>query len=216
VHDDGHRLGIGVLHLPDRGALDPLLGILDGVLQGRGGVAQRLHSDFQTGLVHHVEHDPHAFPLLAQQFADALALVAEVQGAGGGTLDPHLVLHVPGLDVVRLAEAAVVVDLVLGNDEDGDAARPRRIAFDPRQNGMDDVRGQIMIARGDEALRPRDEELAVGKALRRGLQGADVAARTGFGEAHRPAPFPGVHLIHILVFQLFRTETFDQATGAQG
>jgi len=126
------------------------------------------------------------------------------------------VLHVPGLHVVGLAEAAVVVDPDLGDDEDGDAARPRRIAFDPCQDGMDDVRGQIMVAGGDEALRSGNEKFAVGEAFRRGLQGTHVAPRARFGQAHGPAPFPGVHLVHILVFQLFRTETFDKAAGAQG
>jgi len=73
-----------------------------------------------------------------------------------------------------------------------------------------------MVAGGDEALRSGNEKFAVGEAFRRGLQGTHVAPRARFGQAHGPAPFPGVHLVHILVFQLFRTETFDKAAGAQG
>ncbi len=117
--------------------------------------AEALHADVETGVVHHVEHDLHPFPLLAEEFADAFSVVAEIQRAGGRSLDAHLVLDVAGMDVVEFAEAAVGVHPVLGNDEDGDAARAGRISFDPGQDRMDDVFGEIMIPAGDEAFRSR-------------------------------------------------------------
>jgi len=73
-----------------------------------------------------------------------------------------------------------------------------------------------MITGGDEALRPRDEELAVGQALRRGLQGAYVAPRARLGKAHRPGPLPGVEFVHIFFLLFLRAEVLHEAAGPQG
>jgi hypothetical protein len=126
------------------------------------------------------------------------------------------VLDVSGLNVVEFSQAAVVIDAVLGYDKDGDAGRARRIAFNSRQNGMNDIRRQVVIAAGDEALGPGDQELPVGKPLGRGAQGAHIAARTGLRQAHRAAPFAGKHLVHILVLQLFRPVMQNQRGRAVG
>ena len=214
--DDGNGLGVGVLHLPDRRALDSFLRVCDRVLESGRGVPQALHPHFHAGLVHHLEHDPHAFALLAQKFADAVSVLAEVQGAGRRSLDAHLVLDVPRLDVVELAQRAVILEAVLGNDEDGDAGGAGRIAFNPGQDRVNDVRGQVVVSAGDEAFGPGDQEFAVGKPLRRCPKGADVAARARLGEAHRAAPLAGEHFVHVFVLQLLRPVMQDQSRRAVG
>ncbi len=208
--DDRNGPRIGTLHFPHRSALDPLLRIGNGVFERRGGVAQALHADVETGAIHHVEHDFHPLPLLAEEFADAFSLVAEIERAGGRSFDSHLVLDIARMDIICLSDAAVGVHAVLGNNKNGDASRSRRISFDPRQDRVDDVFRQIMIPAGDEALRPRDAEVPVGQPLRRRLQGPDIAPCAGLGQTHRSRPLTGKHFVHVFILQFLRPEMADQ------
>ena len=90
---------------------------------------------------------------------------------------------------VTLTQAAVVVDKILGYDENGDALCPRRVPFDARQHRMNDVFRQIVLAIGDEDLVAGEGIGAVLVFNGRGLQRTNVAAGLGFGEQHGAAPF---------------------------
>ncbi len=52
-------------------------------------------------------------------------VVTEIEGAGGGTLDPHFVFDISRTHVIEFPQAAVIVYPVLGNEKDGDASCPR-------------------------------------------------------------------------------------------
>ena len=101
--DNRNGLGVRVLHFPNRGALNSILGIGNGMLQGGRGMAQGLHAHFHPGFIHHQEHDSHPFPFLAQQLTDTLPFVAKVQRAGGRTSDAHFMFDISGVDIVEFS-----------------------------------------------------------------------------------------------------------------
>jgi hypothetical protein len=174
------------------------------------------HAHALTLFVHHVEHDLHALALLAHEVADALAVLAEVERAGGVAVDAHLALDVAGAHVVGLAQGTVFVVPDLGNHEDGDALGPARVAFDPGQHRVNDVLGQVMVARGDEALGAGDRKGAVGVPLCRGLQRSHVGTGARLGEAHSACPGAVEHLLKGDVPQGVLEEIIDKACGTVG
>ena len=136
--DDRNPRGIlaGCLKMPP---LDPLPGVVEGVQEGCGGASQRLHAHVQAGLVHHHEHGAHALVFLAQQGSEASAPGAQGHGAGGAAVDAHLLLDAGADDVVGLAQAPVVIDPDLGDEEKRYSGGAGRRALDPRQHRVDDV-----------------------------------------------------------------------------
>jgi len=214
--DDGDGLGVGIFHFPDGDALDALFGVGHGVFKGGRAQVETLHAGSQTGFIHHLEHNLDAFALIAQQFADAFPVFTEIQRRGGRSLDAHFVLDAAGLHVIEFAERAVVVDPVLGDDENRNALGPGGIAFDPGQDGVNDVRGQVMIAGGNEALGSGDQEFSVGKSLGRCSQGAHIRARARLRQAHGAGPFAGEKFNHILLLLLLGAIGVDEARRAVG
>ena len=81
-----------------------------------------------------------------------------------------------------------------------------RIAFDPRQNGVDDIRGKIMITCRNEALGSGDQEFTVGKTFGRCSQSADVAAGTGLSKSKTSKQFSLCKLEKIFSLLVFITE----------
>ncbi|MNN32048.1 hypothetical protein D3C81_1457600 [compost metagenome] len=116
VRDDRYRRAVRVLVVRQ-----PTLWSLTRVFQRIqvAGVTQhhRAHANADARLVHHLEHAGQALVRLADQVADALAVVAEVQRGGGGAAPAHLVEQPGQQHVVARPTAAVRVDQVLGHDE---------------------------------------------------------------------------------------------------
>jgi len=73
-----------------------------------------------------------------------------------------------------------------------------------------------VIARRNEALGSGDQEFAVGKALCRCLQRADVRARARFGQAHRAGPFAGEAFFHVFFLLFLIAVNIDEVGGAVG
>ncbi len=153
VHDDrvgglvpGHRAG-------RRAALQALAGVGDGALVGHLGAADALDADGQALVVHHGEHRRQALVDLAHQPTTG---AVEVHHAGGRGLDPHLVLDGAAVHRVACAERAVVADQELRHQEQRDAARTGRRVGQLGQHQVDDVLGEVLLAAGDEDLRPAD------------------------------------------------------------
>src|SRR5262249_60771722 len=107
-----------------------------------------------------------------------------------GRLDAELVLDRPRDDVVRLAEAAVLVHPDLRHDEERQALGSGRRTVDARQDEVDDVLGEVVVAGRDPALRAVDGIDGALDLLRPGLRRADVGAGLRLGEAHRPREPP--------------------------
>ena len=79
---------------------------------------------------------------------------------------------------------------------------------------MDDVLGQVVLARRREDLVPDDGVGAVVVRGRGGLEGAHVRARLWLGQEHGPGPFPRVQLLHEEGLLLLRPEGLDELAGA--
>ena len=150
--DDGHPRSVRVLHLGDVHALNPLLRVLKGVEVGGSGGTQGLLPHHHPGLVHHLEHVADALALLSDQVADAVVVVPEVEGAGGGGVNPHLVLYTCALDVVELPDGAVRTHPELGDEEEADPLDSRRRPLGSGEHHVNDVLGEVVIAAADEAL----------------------------------------------------------------
>ena len=120
-------------HLRHVGRLDPLLGVLEGIQIAGRQRRHRLGADQHPGVLDDVEHLPDALVDTADEVADARLVGAERQLAGRRRLDAHLVFDLGAGDAVALAERAVVVHEVLGDDEHREAlgARLRRPRGEP-------------------------------------------------------------------------------------
>src|SRR5690606_17111141 len=101
-------------------------------------------------------------------------------------MDAELVLEADAPHVVPRTGRAVVVDMVLGHEEQRYAAAAVGRAGQACEDEMNDVLGQIVLAEGDEDLLPGDPVLAGVLSVldrRRGrAQRAEVAARLWLGE----------------------------------
>eukprot|EP00906_Rhabdomonas_costata_P008793 RCo012486 len=166
-------------------------------------MAQTLDPDRQAGGVHEGEHLAHAVVGLAHQVALG---VLEAHHAGRRPLDTHLVLN-PDAGAVRLGlQAPVVLDLVLGDQEQGDTLGAGGGIRKAGQHEVDDVAGPLVVPAADEDLGAGD---LVGLAVARGLCGAlhhpEVRARLGLRQAHGAGPLPRGHLGQEPVLELLDT-----------
>ena len=127
--DNRHFRCGGVQDLCDMGALDAVPGISDGVHVGGAGNGLGLNTCMDSGRVHELKHDLHAFAFFAQKIADTLAVVAEIQRRGGVSLQSHLMFDARADHVVALAQRSVFIDQELRHDKNGNSLRPFRIAF---------------------------------------------------------------------------------------
>ena len=165
---DEQRVGLGVRIAflgPQRAALAAVLGVGDGVLIGDLALRQPLQADAQPRGVHHDEHRRQALFGLADQPAGGAVIVHD---AGRIAVNAHLVLDRAAGNGVALAERAVLIDQEFGHDEQRDAFHIVRRAGDLGEDQVDDVLGQVVLARRDEDLGPGDRVAAVGLAARRG------------------------------------------------
>ena len=167
------------------------------------GIAERdgAEADADARVVHHVEHAGQALVQAADQVADragaAFGLVtpafAEIEQAVDRAAVAHLVVDPGQLDVVALAEAAVLVDEELRHQQQRDAAHAGdQLAVRAGHLGQDqvhDVLGKLVVATRDPHLVAGHAEARTerGIAVRFGARG-DVRQRGAglrFGQAHR-------------------------------
>src|SRR3546814_20567249 len=87
------------------------------------------------------------------------------------------------------------VEAVFGDEEERDTARPFWRARRAREDEVNDIVGQVMLAEGDEALLTADfieaGVRAFGDLFGGRAQRADVAARGRLGQVHRAVPRAG-------------------------
>ena len=131
-------------------------------------------------------------------------------------MDPHLLLDVAAVDVVGLAEAAVLVDPDLGDDEQRQALGAGRRVRGAREHEVDDVVGEVVVAGGDEDLLTGDQVGAVVLLDRLGLGGADVGAGLGLGQAHGAGPLAADQLRAVEVLLVVGSEVVDHHARAAG
>ena len=160
----------------------------------------RAHADADARLVHHVEHLRQALVRRADQFADAVAALAELEeGVDDAALaelvvepgQPHVVVGAHAAIVhAAVVHAAIVADPVARHDEQADPAHPRRSARNLCQHQVHDVFRQLVFAARDPHLLAAD---AVAAIVRRFGTGRDVGqrrARLRFAQAHRAQEAP--------------------------
>jgi len=145
---DAGTLGIGGMF-----ALYAQLGIIQRGVIGRSDAAQREQARIQAFLVHIRKHLLHADAASVFHFRfahhPAVAVVVFTHGQRGGrrSVNAQLVLDAHGGDVIPGAQRAVLVHPELGHDEKRYARGAFFGARRLRQHQMDDVFGQVMVAR---------------------------------------------------------------------
>ena len=213
VHDQRVRRLLGRDRAFQAAALEPFTRIEQAVLQRHLGEAEALNAHAQTRGVHHREHRPHAFVLLAHQPAGG---VVEIDDAGGGGLDAHLVLDRAARDAVPRADAAVRLRHELRHHEQADAFNARGRIRQLRQHQVHDVLGKVVLAGGDEDLGAGDGHAAVVLRNRLGADEAEVRAAMRLGQAHRAAPGAFHELRQIGLLLLLGAVDLDGVIGAVG
>ncbi len=151
-------------------------------------------ADHQARIVHHHEHRAHPAHFVADDLAEAIFVLAIDHDGGGRAVDAELVLDRGAMDAVRVRGLAALIEAIFGDEEERDAARsPARRGA--REDEVDDIVGEVMLAEGDEDLLPLDPVeagmLAFGDLFGGRAQRADVAARGGLGQVHRAVPLAG-------------------------
>ncbi|MNG95613.1 hypothetical protein D3C79_546530 [compost metagenome] len=197
-------------------ALRPLASVFQGVKVA--GVTQhhRAHAYAYPRLVHHLEHAGQALVRLADQIADALAIVAEVQGCGGGAAPAHLVEQPGQQHIVARATAAVRVYVVLGHDEQRDAFDPGRGVRKLGQHHVHDVFRQFVVAAGNEDLVAFEPVAAVACWFGAGTDVGQRRAGVGFGQRHGAEVAALDHRLQEQALLLFSAEALDQVGRAHG
>ena len=102
-------------------ALNPFPGIIDCQKIGRRSIAQSLQTGAHPGMVDHVEHNFHAPAFFSEQVADAFSFASQSHAAGGAAVDAVFFFNPAADNIVAVAEAAVFVDKVLGNQKKGNS-----------------------------------------------------------------------------------------------
>src|SRR6266511_660762 len=190
--------------------------VRDGDLVGALGDADALEPHGEAGRVHRDEHVLEAAVLLPDEPADRAVLVAEGEHRGRARVDSELVLERHAADVVPGAEAPVRVDEHLRHDEERDALHALRRVRRPREDEVDDVLGEVVVAVGDEDLLPLE---AVGAVLLRHRARADrgeVRPGPGLGQHHRAGPLARGQLREVPRLQLRRALRLERIDGAAG
>ncbi len=196
--------------------LESHLGIIQSMQIRRHGQRSAHHADALTLFVHHVEHDRHTLTFFAHQVTEALVVGTEVQCTGGVAVDTHLAFDAAALNIVRFSQFALLIESDFGNHENGNALCSFGIAFDSGQNGVNNVRGQIMISGGDETLCADDGVSSVAIVFSSGLQRADVGTRARLSQTHRSGPFACIHFFQKDITQRMLEEILHQSCRAMG
>ena len=120
-------------------------------------------------------------------------------------MDPHLVLNRAAANRIAFAQRTVVADHQLGDDEQGNTLDGIGRADALGEDQMDDVVGQVMLARRDEDLGPADGVGTIVIGLGPGLDQAKVGAAMRLGQVHRSGPESRNHVGQIFCLLLVRS-----------
>ena len=117
-------------------------------------------------------------------------------------MDAVLFLNARTDDIIAVAQAAIIIDKIFWNQKQGDALGAGRVAFDARQNRVDNILSQIMFPIGykDFTACQRVGPIVISDGSRR--QRTDIRTRLGFGQQHGTAPFRGSKFFYIFLFLL--------------
>ena len=188
---DGHpRRGL-VGHLGQVGALNPGLGVLQGVQVAGRQRRDGLGADHHARILDHLEHLRDAVVHVTDQPALGRHVVlTEGQLTGRRDLQAHLVLDVGDEHAVTLAQlAGLRVEQELGHEEQRQTLGARAGALGAGQHQVEDVLEQVVrVGGGDEPLHAVDVPGAVLLLDGLGPAGADVRAGVRLGEHHGRAP----------------------------
>ena len=215
VLDDRH-LRAGRVLAVRLAALRTLAGVFQRVQVAGVAEHDRAHADADARLVHHLEHVAQAVVRLADQVADAFAVVAEVQRGGGGAAPAHLVEQAGQGHVVARAQRAVVVDVELGHDEQADALHPGRRVRQLGQDHVHDVLGDRLVAAGDEDFVALEPVAAVGVRLGAGADVRQRGAGVWLGQRHGAEETAVDDRLQVARLLLVAAEGLDQVGHAHG
>ena len=155
VVDDRHaRRGL-VRAAGQVGGLHAGPGELQRVQVARGQGGDRLGADHHPGVLDDLEHLRDAVVHVADEPALGrhVRVLAEAQLAGGGGLQAHLVLNVGDVGAIALAElAGFGVEVELRHHEQRQALGSGPSTLGTGQHQVDDVLGEVLLSRGDEAF----------------------------------------------------------------
>jgi hypothetical protein len=193
--DDRHR----TLHRRHRrlalyARAGPLRGALEGALADRIPLAPHR----QARAVHHDEHVSEAAPRLPHEVGDGPVPFTEGEYAGGTRVDAELVFDRQAAHLVALPEGAIGADHELRHDEQRDALDAGGCAVEAAEHHMDGVRGEVVIAPGDEDLLAR-EAIVITLGRGPGAHLAKIRAGLGLGEHHGAGPLTAHHLRQVLL-----------------
>src|SRR3546814_2673427 len=99
--------------------------------------------------------------------ADLALRAVIIHHAGRIGVDAHLVLDRPARQRIACPERAVVIDEELGHDEQRNALDAVGRVGSLGKHEMDDIIGEVMLARRDENLRRSEEHTSELKSLKR-------------------------------------------------
>ena len=152
-------------HLTDaaarRAALLAVLRVGDGTLGCPLGDGDALDADSQPGFVHHDEHGGEAAVLLAHEPADGAAGLAVFHHGRRARVNTELVFEAGADNVVARAHGPIRIDEIARHEKQRDAARAGRRIGESRQDHVNDVFGEVVLAVGDENLGTGDAIAAV-------------------------------------------------------
>ncbi len=198
----------------ERPALHPGAGEVARLLIGPLGDRQTLHPDIEPGIVHHREHQFETAVFLADAPADRV-LIGEHAGRRG--MDAELVFEAQGLDPVARTEGVVLARQKFRRQEQRQPPASRRSVGAARQHHMDDVRGEVMVAVGDEDLLAGDPVMLAPFRVvcrdRAGAQRAEIRPGLRLGQVHRPGPFAGdqpAEIARLLLGRAIGLQHFDR------
>ena len=137
-------------------ALAPVVGVMNCVLVSDLGNAKALLTNPQTCNIHHDEHSCEALVFVANQIPSCAVIVHD---AGRVAVNTHFMLYRTTANCVARAEGTIVVDHELGHDKQRNALYAVRRIGRFRQHQVNDVLGQVMLAR-------RNENLSTGNRIR--------------------------------------------------
>ena len=185
----------------DRPALHPLARVSDRLLVGGFRHCDALQPDIQARVVHHREHVFQAAVRFADKISDRTVLIAIRHDGGRRSVDAEFVFDRRTHQIVPVPGCAVRIDQELRRHEQRNATRARRRIRQACQHEVDDVLGDVVLAPGDEDLRP-EQAIAVAVRLRPRADRGQVGPRARFGQVHRAGPLARDHFGQITLLQL--------------
>ena len=197
VHEQGVGFLLQILQTGQRAALTAILRIMHGILVSDFGNAKALLANTQTRDVHHDEHGGEALIFFTDKITCRAVIIHD---AGRIAVNAHLMFDRTTGQCVPRAKRAVIIHQKLGHDEQRNAFDAVRCAGCLGQDEVNDILGQVMVARRDENLRSGNgiAAIIIGHSL--GADKAKVGSAMRLGQVHCPAPFARNHIRRIFGF----------------